>query len=121
MNVVQFRCWYCNKRYAVAEARVGEKLTCSCQRRLRVPRRTGGNCRHKTPVDWVVEWTVYGGGGALLGFGLALLILSKVPYRGGLLPGRRLILACTALGFLLGALLGEAGVNWVGRLIRRFH
>jgi hypothetical protein len=37
--MIAFRCWYCGKRYAVAEARVGEPLTCGCRHALRVPKR----------------------------------------------------------------------------------
>ncbi len=75
--MIQFRCWYCNKRYSVAEGRVGERLACTCENLLRVPKRSGGNSRVKTVLDWLIEITLYGGGGALLAFGLALLILSR--------------------------------------------
>ena len=47
-------------------------------RAIRVPRRSGGNCRVKTLVDRLVEAVVCGGGGALLGFCLAILILSQL-------------------------------------------
>ena len=67
--MIAFRCWYCGKRYAVAEARVGERLTCTCRHPLRVPKRNGGNSRVKTATDWLVEVLVYGGGGAFLGGG----------------------------------------------------
>jgi hypothetical protein len=63
---IHFRCWYCNKRYARAGDGIGERFTCTCKL-LRVPRRSGGNCRVKTPFDWLVETVVYGGGGALVG------------------------------------------------------
>jgi hypothetical protein len=49
--MINFRCWYCNRRYAVAEQRVGERLTCSCKSLLRVPRKSGGNCRVRTLTD----------------------------------------------------------------------
>ena len=76
--MIRFRCWYCNKRYAVADERIGTRITCTCERLVRVPKRNGGPCRVRTPIDYLVEAIVYGGGGALLGLGLALLILAAV-------------------------------------------
>jgi hypothetical protein len=116
--MIQFRCWHCNKAYMVAEDRVGERLACSCKARLRIPKESGGNCRVKSPTDWLVEGLVYGGGGALLGLGLALLVLSQ--WRGLAVPARGWVIvpALTAVGFLAGLLGGERGVSWVGRLIR---
>jgi hypothetical protein len=121
--MIAFRCWYCNKRYSVADSRVGERINCTCRYTLRVPRRNGGNSRVKAPTDWLVEVVVYGGGGALLGCGLAFLILSQLPRlmgRGsGLLEvGWALVGGLTLLGFLFGTFGGERGVNWVGRMIR---
>ncbi|HZY84205.1 MAG TPA: hypothetical protein VFE78_05210 [Gemmataceae bacterium] len=120
--MIAFRCWYCNKRYTVAEARVGERITCTCRYALRVPKRNGGNSRVKTPTDWLVEVVVYGGGGALLGCGLAVLILSQLPRlmgRGGLFEfAWALVGGLTLLGFLFGTFGGERGINWVGRMIR---
>jgi hypothetical protein len=121
--MIAFRCWYCGKRYAVAESRVGERITCTCRHLLRVPKRSGGNSRVKTAVDWLVEVVVYGGGGALLGCGLAFVILSQLPRlmvrTGGMLEaGWAFVGGLTLLGFLFGALGGERGVNWVGRMIR---
>jgi hypothetical protein len=117
--MIRFRCWYCGRRYAMPEKRVGENLVCGCERRLRVPRRNDGSSRARTLADWCVELTVYGGGGALLGFLLAVVILSRLrlvlPFRSG---GGWLIVGCTLAGFLAGGLGGERGVNWVGRLIR---
>src|SRR5829696_8353392 len=103
--MILFRCWYCGKRYAVAEARVGERLTCSCKHLLKVPKRTGGRTKVLRPADLLVESLVYGGGGALLGLGLGLLIVSRVPVvrLGG---GWRLIAGLTIAGFLAGTLGG---------------
>ena len=119
--MISFRCWYCNKKYAVAEARVGQEIGCTCNNRLRVPARSDGNCRIKTLTDRVVETVVYGGGGALLGLGLAILILSQI--RGTVvfadLPFAWLLVAgLTVVGFLFGFLLGERGMEVIGRAIR---
>lgn len=110
-----FRCWYCNKRYAMPEERIGQRLVCTCQRRLRVPRRAGASSRDRTVVDWCVEFAVYGGGGALLGFLLGVVILSRVRVTR---YGWLLIVGLTAAGFLAGGLGGERAINWIGRMIR---
>lgn len=115
--VTPFRCWHCNKSYWVDDARRGERFVCSaCKQRVKVPRRPNGPSRARTAVDWLVEVAVYGGCGGLLGFGLGLLILSRVPL---IRYGRKeLVLGLTLLGLLAGAAFGEAGLNWVGRRIR---
>lgn len=113
--MTRFRCWFCNKSYWVDDARRGERFVCSCRHRAKVPRRSGGSSRARTAADWLVEVVVYGGGGALLGFGLGVLILSRVPV---LRRGKELVLVLTAVGLVAGAVFGEAGVNWVGRRIR---
>lgn len=115
--MILFRCWYCNKSYAVATDRIGTTLTCSCKNTLRIPKKNHGRCRIRKPLDWVVETLVYGGGGGLLGFGLALLIVARLPWfvRGG---RKRFILFFTVVGFLIGFLGGERGINWIGRKIR---
>jgi hypothetical protein len=114
--MILFRCWYCGKRYAVAETRIGERLTCSCKHLLKVPKTSGGRNKVLRPVDLLIESVVYGGGGALLGLGLGFLIVSRLPvFR----VGRwRLIVALTVAGFLAGTFGGERGVDWVGRMIR---
>ncbi len=116
---IQFRCWYCHRAYSVPERRIGEELACGCQRRLRVPKQSGGPCRVKTALDWVIEITVYGFGGALLGLGLGVLIASQLPRLAPTFPyGWVAIAGLGVLGFLIGAVGGERGINWIGRLIR---
>jgi hypothetical protein len=117
--MINFRCWYCNRRYTKAEDRIGEGFTCSCERPLRVPARDGGSCRVRSLADWLVEAAVYGGCGAVLGLGLALLLLRYVYvgpwwfwYEWMMIGGFVLV------GFLAGLFGGEAGINWVGRMIR---
>lgn len=117
--MIAFRCWYCGKRYLVAEDRIGERLKCSCLNLVKVPKKNHGYSRIKKPLDYFVELLVYGGGGALLGFGLFLLIVIRIPFLTRL-SGRRWT-ACAILmllGFLLGAFGGERGINWLGQKIR---
>ena len=117
-GMIQFRCWYCNKHYSRPEGAVGERHTCSCGRQVRVPRKSFGNSRSKTALDWLIEATVYGGGGALLGLGLGALILvplARVRLGG---PGLVVLPTLTLLGFLIGLFGGERGINWIGRMIR---
>jgi hypothetical protein len=116
--MILFRCWYCHKRYTMPERRVGERFACTCKYPLRVPKRNGGACRVKTLTDWLVEAVVYGGGGALLGFGLAVLILSQLRFRAIFMDGMAFTAALTGVGFLFGLLGGERGINWIGGIIR---
>ena len=92
-------------------------MTCSCNHLLKVPKESGGRNKVLRPIDWLIESVIYGGGGALLGLGLGLLIVSRLPFfrHGG---GWKMIAGLTVVGFLAGTFGGERGVNWVGRMIR---
>jgi len=85
---------------------------------LRVPKRNGGYCRVKTLVDWMVEAVVYGGGGAVLGFGFAVLCISRLLVRTNPLAMIPAVAGMTIFGFLFGLFGGEPAINWIGRLIR---
>ena len=100
--MIQFRCWYCNKRYSRSNERVGEQFTCTCRNLLRVPKYDGGNCRVKTITDWLVEALVYGGCGGGLGLGLAILILSQFRWVMFIESSWALIFVLTLVGFLIG-------------------
>jgi hypothetical protein len=112
---IKFRCWHCNRQYWKPAEQRGQRFLCSCQHTLKVPRHDNGRCRVKTPLDWLVEMLVYGGGGAVLGLGLGALIGSRlwIVRR----PGE-IMMIFTIVGFLFGTLGGEAGINLVGRMIR---
>ncbi len=116
--MVEFRCWYCNRRFVKSDKRIGERFTCNCKRMLRVPKRNGGYCRVKTLGDWIIEAVVYGGGGALLGFGFAVLCISRLLVRTHPLAMIAPVAGLTLFGFLFGLFGGERGINWIGRLIR---
>jgi hypothetical protein len=116
--MVQFRCWYCWKKYSVKDSRIGEHITCACDRTLRVPKRDDGNCRVWTPIDWVVEIVVYGCGGALLGLGLSILIVWRFMFFVGFTERLVLIAALTVIGFLAGLFGGSRGIDWLGQMIR---
>jgi hypothetical protein len=116
--MIQFRCWYCHRKYAKPEPEIGKTLTCSCKNLLRVPTANGGKCRVKTIGDWIVEAIVCGGGGAVLGFGLALLIVSRLIFFGWTLRWM-LLLGLPLLGFLGGLLFGERAIDFFGDMIRQ--
>lgn len=115
---IWFRCWYCNRGFTATADRVGAVMPCPCGHRVRVPRRSGGNSRHRSVLDWLVEGLVYGGAGAAMGFGLGWVLLTqfqlvRVPgLRGLLLP------ALSVAGFLAGLFGGEPAINWMGRTLR---
>ena len=70
--MINFRCWFCYRRYAKPAAEVGTRFVCGCRHALRVPRRSGGRSRVRTPLNVLVEVVVYGGGGGLILGGLWL-------------------------------------------------
>ena len=117
-RMIIFRCWYCNKTFAVVEARIGAVFACSCKSLVRVPKQNRGKCKVLRPIDRAIEVLVYGGGGALLGFGLGLSIVAEVPFISTLRNTGAIVAAFTLLGLLFGTFGGERGVNWIGGLIR---
>jgi hypothetical protein len=124
--MIEFRCWYCNRKHSMPQGKVGEQFRCSCSNELRVPRYSGGKCRVKTLADWAVEAVVYGGGGGLLGAGFGMLLLTFFFYGLRGVPLAFLAIEWSwiviggpaAVGFLIGLLFGERGINWIGRMIR---
>jgi hypothetical protein len=116
--MIRFRCWYCNRWYAKAREQIGQRFTCNCKHTLKVPKRNGGSCRYRTPVDWLVQWLVCGGGGAFLGFLLALFLITQSP--GRLFSNRMwmLLAGLPLAGLLIGLFGGERGIDWIGDRIR---
>jgi hypothetical protein len=113
--MIQFRCWYCRKLYSVANYRVGERLTCTCTRPVRIPKNSGGSSRVRTIGDWLIEVILCGGGGAVLGACLGVFIISRV---GGFGFRFELLIGLTLAGFVIGTLGGVRGIEWIGRKIR---
>ena len=112
--MIQFRCWFCNRAYARPDEAAGARFECGCGRRAKVPRRSGGSSKVRSPLDWLVESVVYGGAGALIGFVLSVALFARIPVRRPL----EVTLAVTAFGFLAGVLFGERGINWIGQRLR---
>jgi hypothetical protein len=118
-GIIRFRCWYCNRKHVAGWDQAGERRVCQCGERYRVPRQPGLALRDKTPIDWLVGFVVYGGGCALMGLGLGLLLASKLFFR-RLFFWESLVMVggLTVAGLLIGGLFGERGVNWIGSYIR---
>jgi hypothetical protein len=118
-GIIRFRCWYCNRKHVAGWDQVGQRRVCHCGERYRVPRSPGISWRNKTILDRFLEFAVYGGGCALLGFGVGLLIAARFFLRRALfLEAGILVGGLTLAGLMLGGLLGEFGVNWLGSLLR---
>ena len=109
-GTIRFRCWYCNRTHAASRDEVGQQRVCNCGERYRIPRREGIARRSKSFLDRSLEFIVYGLGGGVLGLLFGLLY--------GSLGGLILAPVLAAIGFLLGGLFGERGVNWIGALLR---
>ena len=113
--MISFRCWFCNRAFVKPDEQIGGRFECGCGRRVKVPGRSGGSSKSFSLLDWLLEALIYGGAGAVIGFGLSVAILSR------LIVFRRpadVIIAATALGFVAGTLFGERGVNWLGQKLR---
>lgn len=113
--MISFRCWFCNRAFVKPDEQVGLRFECGCGRRVKVPRRSGGSSKTFSPLDWLLEAVIYGGAGALIGFGLSVAILSR------LFVFRRstdIIIAVTVFGFAVGTVFGERGINWIGQKLR---
>lgn len=113
---IAFRCWYCNRPHEASKRAVGRQYDCSCERTIRVPAKSGGNCRVRTATDRLVEGLVYGAGGALLGLILGVGILAALKEAAAVLwpiPA-----ALTLAGLFGGVFFGEAGVGWIGKTLR---
>ena len=113
--MIHFRCWYCKRAIVRPEEQAGSRFACSCGRRAKVPRRSGGSSKVRSLTDWFVEALVYGGAGALVGFALSVAIFSRIPlFRRPI----EVTIAMTAFGLLVGTLFGERGINWLGQKLR---
>jgi|GEM_PF-2778380 len=117
--MIEFRCWFCHRKYLVSEDKIGKRRICSCGRRINVPRFDGGSSRARTLGEWLIEAIIYGGG-------LSLLCMAVACGLGGRGFNPRLVnvyfvLVCGAVGFLAGALGGETVIDWVGRRIRKWE
>jgi hypothetical protein len=113
--VIQFRCWFCHRAYVRPDEQARTHFECSCGRRAKVPKRSGGSSKVHSLLDWLVESAVYGGAGALIGFVLAIAIFSRIPL---VRRPSEVTIAFTAFGLLAGALFGERGINWIGQKLR---
>ncbi len=113
--MISFRCWFCNRVYTKPDEQAGTRFECGCGRRAKVPKRSSGSSKTRSLTDWLLESLIYGGAGALIGFGLSVAILSR------LFIFRRpadIIVAVTLFGFAVGTLFGERGINWIGQKLR---
>jgi hypothetical protein len=112
--MIDFRCWYCNKRHQFPREKIGQRFKCSCAYNLCVPRKSGGNCRSLSLLDLFLERIVYALGGAFIG-----LVVGLVAAR-SLLVGFhlwQLLATLIAMGFVLGAVGGEAGIRALRRML----
>jgi hypothetical protein len=116
---IHFCCWYCNRKLAAGLDRVGERRVCNCGHRYRVPPRDGIARRDKTPLDWLLEFVIYGLGGGFFGllFGLIVFRFVARSLSGG--SARLMLIAVPVIvGGLVGGLFGERGINWIGSFLR---
>jgi len=118
--MIEYRCWYCNRRHGAPRDCIGRQVACHCGYLLRVPRQSGGSCRVKTLLDWLVEAVVYGGAGGLLGLGMDALLASRVRF--WLFIDHRVALLTLAAiplaGFLFGFLGAGRAVGWLAQRSR---
>jgi hypothetical protein len=123
-GLIRFRCWYCNRKHVAGWDQVGVRRVCHCGERYRVPRNPGDIAwRARGLHEWLLEFVLYGLGGALLASLIFLAIvllplrifLGVDPFVGGAMT--LILLGITAvLGFLAGVVFGERGINFISSL-----
>jgi hypothetical protein len=119
-GLIRFRCWYCNRKHVAGWDQVGAKRVCHCGERYRVPRNPGDIAwRDKSLLDHFLAFIIYGCGGAFLCALPALAILARVRPRNleGVVAWLLILAGTIFFGFIIGALFGERGINWIGSRI----
>ncbi len=114
-----FLCPRCRQRHLYRGRAAGEWFTCACGEHFAVPERPKRPDALADPAERLVVRAVYAVGAAFLlaipAWLIAVILGLFVGPVAGWLPW-----AAAAVGFLIGALLGERGVNAVGRVLRSF-
>jgi hypothetical protein len=113
--MTEFRCWFCNRAFLKPVEQAGNRFRCGCGTRTKVPKRSGGSSKARSPIDWLLEALIYGGACALIGFGLSIAIFARIPL---VRRPSEAVIAMTVFGLLVGALFGERGINWLGQKLR---
>jgi hypothetical protein len=113
--MISFRCWFCNRGFLKPSEQAGAKFECSCGRRVRVPRHSGGSSKALSLTDWLLEALIYGGACALIGFALSIAIFARLPF---VRRPIEIVIAFTLFGLAVGTIFGERGINWIGQKLR---
>jgi hypothetical protein len=113
--MIHFRCWFCNRAFLKPDEQARKRFACGCGRRVKVPKRSGGSSKTRSVTDWLLETLIYGGACALIGFVLSIAIFARIPL---VRRPSEVVVAMTVFGFLVGALFGELGINWLGQKLR---
>jgi hypothetical protein len=108
-----FLCPRCRQRFPYRRA-AGGWFTCVCGEHFVVPEKPRPEPK-ATPRDRVTRFVVYGLGGAFL-VCIPMSLIAIRLFFAGLAPW--VLGLSAAAGFLTGGLLGERGVNAIGRFLR---
>jgi hypothetical protein len=117
MPLIRFRCWKCRRKYAKAAAKIGTTFQCSCDYVIRVPKKDDGNCRVKTIADYVIEAVLCGGGGAIFGFFISLVLVGR--YLRFVQGAFWVVPVVTIVCGLIGFFGGERAIDFFGDMMRR--
>jgi hypothetical protein len=113
--MILFHCWFCNRMFLEPPKRAGARFRCSCGRRVKVPKRSGGSSKIVAGADRLIEALVYGALCAAFALGFSFSAVSRSAlFRANFTP----LLVVTGGGFLVGALFGERALNYFGRKVR---
>jgi hypothetical protein len=113
---IRFDCLNCGTRYIVPKTSIGRSYVCRCGRETIIPQTSTVGMARVTWWDFFIGRLVYAGGGALIGFLIAFGLMARIgPLKAGYLG----LLLWPLGGFLLGLLIGEPFINWLGRTFRR--
>jgi hypothetical protein len=109
-----FLCPRCRQRFPYRRHTAGEWFTCACGERFVVPEKPRPE-PIATPRDRVARFVAFGLGGAFL-VCIPMSLIAIRLFLAGLAPW--VLGTSVAVGFLIGGLLGERGVNAIGRFLR---
>ncbi len=116
MNKIRFECYRCGATLGVSKNKAGKWIICVCGKDILVPLSSTIGEQKDSLIGILIGRTVYGFGAALMVSLFLLILLIFIPF------GKRFLVIhifpyIAGFCFLLGLILGERFILWLGRHI----